>query len=219
MDQVKCIKSDGNIFGIALNYKCLYDSLQIRFNEKPYINEPIKPVLFIKTPNTRNVDQGVVIKPKNETLQAGPSLGVVIGKSTSRVSEDQAKAHIAGYVVVNELSLPEESYYRPAIKAKCRDGFCVIGHVIAKDQVKNVDRLQLRVLVNGELKQQGTTANWIRSPERLIAEISDYMTLNEGDIILTGTPLGRVDLQNGDVVSIEIDQLGKVTNHIQEQDA
>ncbi len=57
------------------------------FNEKPYVKEPVKPVLFIKTPNTRNSNGGVVVKPQHETLQAGPALGVVIGKSTSRVKE------------------------------------------------------------------------------------------------------------------------------------
>ncbi|MDQ1207723.1 5-oxopent-3-ene-1,2,5-tricarboxylate decarboxylase/2-hydroxyhepta-2,4-diene-1,7-dioate isomerase [Acinetobacter baylyi] len=219
MENVESIKTDGNIFGVALNYKCLYESLRTSFNKKPYINEPIKPVLFIKTPNTRNVDQGQVIKQKNQILQAGPSLGVVIGKSTSRVSQADAIDHIAGYVVINEFSLPEDTYYRPAIKAKCQDGFCAIGDVVAKQHVQQVNQLQLSVWVNGELKQQGTTANWIRSPEQLIAEMSDYMILNEGDIILTGTPLGRVDLENGDEVTIEIEQIGKLTNHIVEQDA
>lgn len=219
MENVESIKTDGNILGVALNYKCLYESLRTSFNEKPYINEPIKPVLFIKTPNTRNVDQGQVIKQKNQILQAGPSLGVVIGKSTSRVSQADATDHIAGYVVINEFSLPEDTYYRPAIKAKCQDGFCAIGDVVAKQHVQQVNQLQLSVWVNGELKQQGTTANWIRSPEQLIAEMSDYMILNEGDIILTGTPLGRVDLEDGDEVTIEIEQIGKLTNHIVEQGA
>ena len=141
----------------------------------------------------------------------------MIGKSTSRVQESDATDHIAGYVVVNELSLPEDSYYRPAIKAKCQDGFCALGDVVAREQVADVKHLELRVLVNGELKQTGNTSNWLRTPEQIIAEISDYMPLNEGDIILTGTPLGRVDLQAGDVVRIEIDQVGAVENTIQEQ--
>ena len=217
MSELKNVKIDGNIFGIALNYKDLYKNLQAQFNEKPYVNEPKKPVLFIKTPNTRNQSGNHVIKQKDDILQAGPSLGIVIGKSTSRVSKSEALQHIAGYVVVNELSLPEESYYRPAIKAKCQDGFCVIGTPVAKDQVQNINQLDLRVFINGELKQQGTTANWIRTPEQIIEEISEYMPLNEGDIILTGTPYGRVDLQAGDEVRIEIDQLGSVTNTVQEE--
>lgn len=217
MSELKNINTDGNIFGIALNYKCLYEKFQAQFNEKPYVNEPKKPVLFIKTPNTRNTSGNPVVKKKGEILQAGPTIGVVIGKSTTRVSKSDAVAHIAGYVVVNELSLPEESYYRPAIKAKCQDGFCVVGTAVAASEVTDLSNLSLKVFVNGELKQEGTTANWIRTPEQIIEEISEYMPLNEGDIILTGTPFGRVDLNAGDEVRIEIDQLGSVTNTIQEE--
>lgn len=217
MSELNKISMDGNIFGIALNYKCLYEKLQAQFNEKPYVNEPEKPVLFIKTPNTRNQSGNPVVKQKDDILQAGPALGIVIGKSTSRVSENDALAHVAGFVTVNELSLPEDSYYRPAIKAKCQDGFCVLGTPVAADAVTDLNNLTLRVYVNGELKQQGTTANWIRTPAQIIEEISEYMPLNEGDIILTGTPDGRVDVQAGDEVRVEIDQLGSVTNTIQEE--
>lgn len=217
MSTSNSIDTQGNIFGIALNYKSLYETLKQQFNEKPYVKEPVKPVLFIKTPNTRNQSGQAVIKRAGEILQAGPAVGIVIGKSTSRVKKSDANAHIAGYVVINELSLPEESYYRPAIKAKCQDGFCVLGNAVAKDQVTDVDHLELRVYVNGELKQTGNTSDWIRSPEQIIEEISDYMPLSEGDIIITGTPLDRVDLQHGDVVRVEVDQLGAIENTITEE--
>ena len=217
MNDLDKINVQGNIFGIALNYKGLFNSLKAQFNEKPYVKEPIKPVLFIKTPNTRNASGTTVVKQVEDTLQAGPAVGVVIGKSTSRVNKRDAQAHIAAYVVMNELSLPEDSYYRPAIKAKCQDGFCVIGEAVAQNLVTDVQNLELRVYVNGELKQTGNTSDWIRSPEQIIEEISEYMPLNEGDIIITGTPLGRVSLVNGDVVRVEVDQLGAVENTIQEQ--
>lgn len=217
MSELNKINISGNIFGIALNYKCLYERLQKSFNEKPYLNEPKKPVLFIKTPNTRNVSGHPVIKKQSEVLQAGPTLGIVIGKSTTRVSKNDAAAHIAAYVVVNELSLPEVSYYRPAVKAKCQDGFCVIGTPVDKSQVTDISNLSLKVFVNGTLKQEGTTANWLRTPEQIIEEISEYMPLNEGDIILTGTPYGRVAVEAGDEVRIEIEQLGSVINTIQEE--
>lgn len=217
MNKYKNIKIDGNIFGVVLNYTCLYEKRVSQFHDKPYLREPQYAVLFIKTPNTRNTSGNVVIKKKGEVLQAGPTFGVIIGKSTSRVTEKDALSHVAGFVVVNELSLPEDSYYRPAIKAKCQDGFCVLGTPISIEKVSNPHHLALRVYVNGELKQQGTTANWIRSPAQIIEEISAYMPLNEGDIILTGTPYGRVDLNAGDEVCVEIDQLGSVTSTVQEE--
>ncbi|WP_322977554.1 fumarylacetoacetate hydrolase family protein [Pseudomonas sp. C11] len=202
----------GTLFGVALNYQGLLRSRLAEFNEPPYQQPPLKPVLFIKTPNTRNGDGQPVVMPAGERLQPGPALGVVIGKSASRVAEGDALAHVAGYVIVNEFSLPEESYYRPAVKAKCRDGFCALGSEMI--ELADPHALTLKVLVNGEVRQENTTANFVRSVPRLIAELSEFMTLHEGDVLITGTPEGRVDVQPGDEVSVEISGLGRLTNHI-----
>lgn len=202
----------GTLFGVALNYQGLLRSRLAEFNEPPYQQPPLKPVLFIKTPNTRNGDGQPVVMPAGERLQPGPALGVVIGKSASRVAEGDALAHVAGYVIVNEFSLPEESYYRPAVKAKCRDGFCALGSEVI--ELADPHALTLKVLVNGEVRQENTTANFVRSVPRLIAELSEFMTLHEGDVLITGTPEGRVDVQPGDEVTVEISGLGRLTNHI-----
>ena len=163
----------GTLFGIALNYQGLLHSRLDEFNQPPYQKPPQKPVLFIKTPNTRSVDGQAVIAPTGERLQPGPALGVVIGKTASRVAEQDALAHVAGYVIVNEFSLPEDSYYRPAVKAKCRDGFCALGPaLVPREQVDNPNQLSLRLWVNGELRQENSTANWVRDIPQLIAEIS-----------------------------------------------
>jgi 5-oxopent-3-ene-1,2,5-tricarboxylate decarboxylase/2-hydroxyhepta-2,4-diene-1,7-dioate isomerase len=202
----------GTLFGVALNYQGLLRSRLAEFNEPPYQQPPIKPVLFIKTPNTRNGDGQPVVMPAGERLQPGPALGVVIGKTASRVDEKDALSHVAGYVIVNEFSLPEESYYRPAVKAKCRDGFCALGSEVI--ELADPHALTLKVLVNGEVRQENTTANFVRSVPRLIAELSEFMTLHEGDVLITGTPEGRVDVQPGDEVTVEISGLGRLTNHI-----
>lgn len=202
----------GTLFGITLNYKGLLESRLAEFNEQPYQKPPVKPVLFIKTPNTRNADGQSVVAPAGERLQPGPALGVVIGKTASRVEEKDALAHVAGYLIVNEFSLPEESYYRPAVKAKCRDGFCSLGSEVI--ELADPHALTLKLLVNGEVRQENTTANFVRSIPRLIAELSEFMTLHEGDVLITGTPEGRVDVQPGDEVIVEISGLGRLTNHI-----
>ncbi|MCR8721572.1 fumarylacetoacetate hydrolase family protein, partial [Pseudomonas syringae] len=199
----------GTLFGIALNYKGLLDSRLSEFNEPPYQKPPLKPVLFIKTPNTRNSDGQAVVAPTGERLQPGPALGVVIGKSASRVDAKDALTHVAGYVVVNEFSLPEDSYYRPAVKAKCRDGFCSLSsEVIPTGDVNHPEALTIKLLVNGEVRQENTTANFVRSVEQLISELSKFMTLHEGDVLITGTPEGRVDVVPGDQVVVEISGLG-----------
>lgn len=202
----------GTLFGIALNYTGLLQSRLAEFDEPPYQKPPVKPVLFIKTPNTRNADGQAVVMPTGERLQPGPALGVVIGKTASRVAEKDALAHVAGYLIVNEFSLPEESYYRPAVKAKCRDGFCSLSSEVV--ELAEPHRLNLKLLVNGEVRQENTTANLVRGIPQLIAELSEFMTLHEGDVLITGTPEGRVDVQPGDEVVVEISGLGRLTNSI-----
>lgn len=206
----------GTLFGIALNYQGLLRSRLEEFQQPPYQKPPVKPVLFIKTSNTRNGhDQPVVFPAGVERLQPGPALGVVIGKDASRVSEAEAMNHVAGYLIVNEFSLPEDSYYRPAVKAKCRDGFCPIGpELVPASQIANPNALGIRLLVNGELRQQNNTANWVRNIPQLIAELSEFMTLHAGDVLITGTPEGRVDVQPGDTVAVEIDGLGRLVNTV-----
>lgn len=208
--------ASGTLFGVALNYQGLLDQHLAAFQQAPYQKPPTKPVLFIKTPNTRNQHDAVVLHPQGERLQPGPALGVVIGQRASRVSLDNAMAHVAGYAVVNEFSLPEDSYYRPAVKAKCRDGFCALGPAfVPRDQVGNPNQLSLKLWVNGELRQENSTANWVRDIPQLIAEISEFMTLYPGDVLITGTPEGRVDVVPGDTVEVEISGMGRLTSHIQ----
>ncbi len=206
----------GTLFGVALNYQGLVDQHLAQFHEAPYKQPPVKPVLFIKTPNTRNGhDQAVIYPAGIQHLQPGPALGVVIGKDASRVSEAHALDYVAGYTIVNEFSLPEDSYYRPAVKAKCRDGFCAIGpELIPRDQVNNPHDLSLKLWVNGELRQENSTANFVRSLPQLIAEITEFMTLHAGDVLITGTPEGRVDVLPGDRVEVQISGLGSLVNHI-----
>ncbi|MGH8451447.1 fumarylacetoacetate hydrolase family protein [Pseudomonas sp.] len=208
--------ASGTLFGVALNYQGLLDQHLAAFEQAPYQKPPTKPVLFIKTPNTRNEHGGVVLHPEGERLQPGPALGVVIGQRASRVSLDNAMAHVAGYVVVNEFSLPEDSYYRPAVKAKCRDGFCALGPaLVPRDQVANPNQLSLKLWVNGELRQENATSNWVRDIPQLISEISEFMTLHPGDVLITGTPEGRVDVQPGDKVEVEISGVGRLITHVQ----
>ena len=211
----------GTLFGVALNYQGLLESRLEEFQQAPYQKPPVKPVLFIITPNTRNGHSQPVVFPLGvERLQPGPALGVVIGKTASRVNAAEAMEHIAGYCIVNEFSLPEDSYYRPAVKAKCRDGFCPIGpELVNPAQIADIDALNIRLFVNSELRQQNSTANWVRKLPQLLAEITEFMTLHAGDVLITGTPEGRIDVQPGDVVEVEIDGLGRLRNNIVAEEA
>lgn len=206
----------GTLFGVALNYQGLLKQRLAEFEQPPYQKPPLKPVLFIKTPNTRNWHGAEVVHPgRGETLQPGPALGVVMGKSASRVSAAEALDYVAGYTIVNEFSLPEDSYYRPAVKAKCRDGFCAIGpELVHTAQVADPHSLAITLYVNGEVRQQNSTAHFVRNIPQLIAEISEFMTLHAGDVLITGTPEGRVDVLPGDRVEVDISGLGRLVNTI-----
>lgn len=206
----------GTLFGIALNYRGLLEKRLEEFQSPPYQKLPVKPVLFIKTPNTRNGHDLPLVYPSGvERLQPGPALGVVIGKNASRVSEQDALQYVAGYTVINEFSLPEDSYYRPAVKAKCRDGFCSIGpQFIPAEEVKDPHSLTLKLFVNGELRQENSTANFVRTIAQLVAELSEFMTLYAGDVLITGTPEGRVDVLPGDRVEVEIEGIGRLANTV-----
>ncbi|WP_350404696.1 fumarylacetoacetate hydrolase family protein [Pseudomonas sp. W17] len=206
----------GTLFGVALNYQGLLQSHLQSFTQPPYQKPPVKPVLFIKTPNTRNSHEAPVVLPQGvERLQPGPALGVVIGKRASRVRLEDALEHVAGYTIVNEFSLPEDSYYRPAVKAKCRDGFCALGpELVPAAEVADPHALSLELWVNGERVQHNSTANLVRSIPQLIAEISEFMTLHTGDVLITGTPEGRVDVRPGDRVEVQISGLGRLANTI-----
>lgn len=207
--------ANGTVFGVALNYNGLLQQRLAEFEQPPYKQAPVKPVLFIKTPNTRNAHGADVIQPAGERLQPGPALGVVIGKDASRVTAAEALEHVAGYTIVNEYSLPEDSYYRPAVKAKCRDGFCAIGpELVPVSAIADPHQLTLKLYVNGVVMQENTTANLVLSIPQLIAELSEFMTLHAGDVLITGTPEGRVDVQPGDHVEVEITGLGRLANTI-----
>lgn len=207
--------SIGTVYGVALNYKGLLNSRVGEFNEAPYKTPPIKPVLFIKTPNTYNYHLGNIIFPQNiERIQAGPTLAFVIAKDASRVNKQQAMDYVAGLTVVNEVSLPEDSYYRPAVKAKCRDSFCPMGPWLVATDAVNANNLAISVSINGEVRQQNSTANLVRNIPQLIEELSEFMTLKAGDIILTGTPEDRVDINVGDTVDVTIEGIGTLSNTV-----
>ncbi len=204
----------GTVYGTLLNYKGAYAALGDAVNEPPYKAPPVAPILYIKPANTQ-IGSGMPIPlPDDVTeLEMGAALGVVIGRTATRVSETAALEYVAGYTVANDVSVPHASVYRPAIMQKARDGFCPIGPwVVERDAVADPDQLGIRVYINGELRQENTTANLIRSISRLLADVTDFMTLFPGDTLLVGVPEDAPLAAEGDRVRIEIDGVGRLEN-------
>ncbi|UZJ80994.1 fumarylacetoacetate hydrolase family protein [Fictibacillus sp. KU28468] len=206
----------GTVYGTLLNYKGAMAALGDAVNEAPYTEAPKGPILYIKPVNTINGHGSAIPLPEDvEELEIGAALGVVIGSTATRVSMDEALDYVAGYTVVNDVSVPHESVYRPAIKQKARDGFCPVGPwVIERDAVANPDSLSVKVWINGELKQENTTANLVRSVSRLIADVTEFMTLNAGDVLMVGVPEKAPLAKARDAVRIEIEGVGSLENTI-----
>ncbi len=208
----------GTVFAIALNDKELCASMEQAFNEKPHVNPPKTPVLHIKTANT-HIGYGAAIPAPADgtTIYAGPSLGIVIGKQATRVSEENAMDYVAGYTIVNEVSLAEESFYRPAVKAKCRDGFCPIGPwVVDKEDISSPEKLAINTFINNELVHSTSTDQLVHGLAKIVSYLSSFMTLQEGDLIIAGTPLrtDKLALKAGDTVAVEIDSIGRLENKV-----
>lgn len=171
----------------------------------PYKKPPEAPVLYIKPANTLIGNGEPIPCPAgvNQLRMAG-TLGIVIGP----------KATIGGYAVVNDVSIPHSSYFRPPIREKCRDGFCPMGPRVDRSAIVNPDAVEIRIAVNDEVRAVNSTANLVRGVARLIADIGEFMTLAEGDVLLVGEPDNAPLAGPGDVVRVEIDGVGVLENPI-----
>lgn len=181
---------------------------------------PALPVLFLKTPNTvGGPDDPVRIPPHSKKTDWEVELGVVIGQQASELaSPEDAAGCIAGYVVANDLSERtwqlEESGGQWS-KGKCLPGSTPVGPWFVPADEIDAGNLRLRSWVNGEPRQDSSTADLVFSVPYVVHHLSQYLTLEPGDLILTGTPegvalSGRFDyLRPGDVVEIEVEGLGR----------
>jgi 5-oxopent-3-ene-1,2,5-tricarboxylate decarboxylase/2-hydroxyhepta-2,4-diene-1,7-dioate isomerase len=137
-----------------------------------------------------------------------------MGRGASRLTEADALAHVAGYAIVDDVTVPHAAVLRPPMKQKCRDTFCPIGPVVPAAQVADPDALGIRVYVNGELRQRSDTAQLVRRAAKLIADVTEFMSLEAGDILLVGVPEGTPRVRVGDRVAIEIDGLGRLEHDV-----
>lgn len=207
---------NGTVYGALLNYQGAYDKLKPAMEEAPYQHPPKAPVLYIKPKNTFISSGQPIPLPENETgLEMGAALAIVIGKTATKVSEENALDYVLGYTIANDVSIPHENVHRPAVKQKARDGFCPIGPwITSSDSIENPNELHIKVFVNGELKQENMTKNLIRSVEKLLADVTDYMTLYKGDVLLVGVPENAPIAKENDLVKIEIEGIGSIENRV-----
>lgn len=196
--------------GIALNYSDHATELKLDL--------PPTPVIFNKNPNTFIGHRGKVVAPPNiDYMHYENELVAVIGQRCRRVKAEQAERVIQGYTIGNDVTIRDfvTNFYRPPVKAKGFDTFGPLGpYLVTADEVPDPANLNLRTYVNGELRQEGNTGNLIHTVPALIEYISEFMTLEPGDLIWTGTPKGISHIYPGDVMRLEIDGLGALENEV-----
>jgi 5-oxopent-3-ene-1,2,5-tricarboxylate decarboxylase / 2-hydroxyhepta-2,4-diene-1,7-dioate isomerase len=209
----------GTIIALGLNYA---DHLK-ELSKELTVTSKDEPLVFLKGPGALLGHRGMTRRPKDVGfMHYECELAVVIGATARHVAPADAMHHVAGYTVCNDYAIRDylENWYRPNLRVKNRDGATVLGpwFVDAAD-VPDPHRLALRTTVNGKTTQSGNTADMVNDIPALIAYLSSFMTLQAGDVILTGTPDGVVNVNVGDEVITEIDGIGRLLNTIVGDDA
>ena len=210
------IERPGKIVCVGLNYR--------DHAEEQGVALPDEPLLFAKWPNTLIgpgepiVIPALVTKPDYEA-----ELGVVIGARVKRVSRENALEAVRGYLCANDVSARDLQFGDGQwTRGKSVDTFCPVGpRLVPAEDVPDPHDLRIRAIVSGEVLQDSTTANLIFGVDEIISYASQTVTLEPGDLILTGTPAGvgafreppRL-LQPGDEVTIEIERIGSLTNPV-----
>lgn len=175
---------------------------------------PDRAVIFCK-PASSLVENGgrIQIPSYSDDCHHELELAVLIGRAGKNIAEEDSLGYVAGYGVALDLTLRDlQSQLKekglPWEIAKGFDTSCPLSDFVPADQVENPNSLELKLHVNNELRQQGTTAQMMRSVEEIIAELSRFYTLEPGDVILTGTPAGVGRIVSGDSLVGWIDQIG-----------
>ncbi|GAA0310040.1 fumarylacetoacetate hydrolase family protein [Halarchaeum salinum] len=192
---------------VGLNYE--------RHAEEEGMDLPERPLLFLKPPNAVAGHGDTVTLPSGkETVEHEVELGIVIGEQCRNVSEADAMDVVAGYTCADDISNRDDQRVEQNwIRGKAFDGACPIGPVVADPEHVPEDAA-VKLRVNGETRQDSSISEFIFSVPELIAEITRYMTLEEGDVIITGTPAGVGPLADGDHVEVEVEGVGTLEHDV-----
>jgi 5-oxopent-3-ene-1,2,5-tricarboxylate decarboxylase/2-hydroxyhepta-2,4-diene-1,7-dioate isomerase len=198
------------VFALGLNYADHAKELAFA--------PPKTPLVFLKGRNTFTGHRASTPRPADATfMHYECELAVVIGATARAVPRGQAYEFIAGYMVANDYAIRDylENYYRPNLRVKSRDRCTPLGPwLVDALDVHDPMALDLSTTVNGRVVQRGNTRDMVFGIPALIEYLSSFMTLSPGDVILTGTPEGSIDVRPGDEVVCEIEGIGRLVNSI-----
>lgn len=193
-----------------------YDSRRIEFRAPALVT----PTYFQKPTTALNAHRGLLCRPAGHRyLNYEGELAAVVGRPMRNVAPDDVWSHLAGFAPANDVGLHD---YRDTdagsmLRVKGQDGFCPIGPGLVRGV--DVRRSRLRTYVNGAVVQEGAIAEMTFGIDYLLADLCRYITLVPGDLVLTGTPAHSRPMQPGDVVEVEIDDVGRLSNTVVESPA
>jgi 5-oxopent-3-ene-1,2,5-tricarboxylate decarboxylase/2-hydroxyhepta-2,4-diene-1,7-dioate isomerase len=184
----------GTVYGTLLNFRAEAEALAPQMMQPPYKAPPQAPVLYVKTANTWSPHGSDIAVPAAvPEVEIGASIGMVIG----------AEGDVEGFVLLNDLSIPHASFFRPPVKFKCVDSFLGIGPALRDAQeVADPATFRVEVRINGELKQSIDFSQIVRPARQLLADVGEFMTLAHGDVLMLGCDLGRPLARAGDRIDI-----------------
>ena len=202
----------GRVYGVILNDRGSLTRTGAALSEAPYEAAPQAPALYIKPANTLSGNGAAIVLPANAThVEIGATVGIVIGAAAARLRIEDASSVIAGYLVVADLSLPHSSYYRPAIREKCFDGSCVLADRIAPaDTVLAPQDLEIWTTINEQQVYSWSLQELVRGVPELLRDVTEFMTLNTGDVLLVGVKWQAPVANVGDRVTISVAGVGEV---------
>ncbi|WP_019007054.1 fumarylacetoacetate hydrolase family protein [Cohnella laeviribosi] len=213
-----CVPHPGKIVCVGLNYR--------KHAEETNAPIPEYPILFSKFNNAlAGHGEDIPLPAVSEKVDYEAELAIVMGKTAKNVGKEQALDYVFGYCNANDLSARDLQMRTPQwLLGKTCDKFLPLGpYLVTADEVGNPNGLGIRCIVNGEVRQNSNTSDMIFHCGELVSYISRHMTLEPGDVILTGTPEGvvlgyppekQVYLQEGDIVTVQIEKLGALTNRM-----
>lgn len=204
----------GVVYTALLNDPRQVADLGDAVHQAPYKAPPRAPVLGLRPRNTL-VGDGAVIAVPPGGVRTGAGLGLVIGRTACRVAVADALAHVAGYLVANDLCLPMDApnrHYRPAVRQMARDGFCPLGAVVPASAVADPDALRVTLAIDGRPAWAGSTGGRVRGAAQLLAEVTEFMTLQPGDILLLGIGADAPIALPGQAMTAAIDGIGRLHN-------
>ena len=194
---------------------------QSRVTEYAMTRPPQEPAWFLKPPSALNGHRQPIRRPaRARFLNYEGELAVIIGRRMQQVAEADALDHVAGYAPANDVGLHD---FRHAdrgamVRVKGQDGFLPIGPAVTHASTFDPTRFTIRTYLNGEQVQEGGSGDLMFGVAYQLADLSRVITLEPGDVVLTGTPANSRPMEPGDTIEVEIDGLGRLTNHVVDWD-